>query len=217
MDDRLLHYEVRLGEAGVHVAHAPLHGRLAHRELPFLRCGEVGLGPLHLSHALAIDRVSVQTRVCPPRTQTLKRIQHEGQRLEVDLDLFDRVGSRRLIHRRHREDRLAHVVRFVGQGTFPRGVRIRQIVGGQDVDDAGHRERAARVDASHPRVRHRAQQELGEEHPLRAEVLCEPGSSSDLGHEIGWGDVLANQPFCHDLSSPPGAVRTRLGHGANPV
>ena len=89
-----------------------------------------------------------------------------------------------LVHRGHRQHRLAGVDRFVGERLLAHRVgadrlaevghgvgRRRQLAGAQDRLHAGHRLGGARVDAAHARVRQRAQQQLGEEHAVGAEVL----------------------------------------------
>ena len=103
----------------------------------------------------------------PPGTQAHQRIDREGQRLELDLDLFDGLGRRDLVDRRDRQDRLTLVDRLVRErdlaielardhlAVVVHGVgRLRQVVGRENRLDAGHRHRRARVEARHPRVRH---------------------------------------------------------------
>ena len=72
---------------------------------------------------------------------------------------FDGFGRGQFVDGRHRENRLAGVERLVGERTL-RAVEVGQIVGGEDRLDARHRERGARVDAPHARVRHRAEEQL---------------------------------------------------------
>ena len=68
-----------------------------------------------------------------------------------------------------------------------------QVVGGQDRLDAGHRQRRARVDARHARVRHRAEQQLREQHAVGAVVLGVLRLAGDLRDEVGRRVVLADQ------------------------
>ena len=112
-------------------------------------------------------------RVRTARTQTDQRIDRERQRLELDHDLLDRFGRGQFVDGRDGENRLAFVHRLLRQRcvrpacwrlTFSPSVRARlrarQIVRRQDRLDAGHRQRGARVEARHARVRHRAEQQL---------------------------------------------------------
>jgi hypothetical protein len=66
------------------------------------------------------------------------------------------------------------------------------VVGGEDRFDAGHRERFARVEPRHLGVRHRARQDLGEQHAFDAVVLGVLGGAGDLGDEVGGRVVLAD-------------------------
>ena len=98
----------------------------------------------------------------------------------------------RFVHGGQRENRLALIQRLVGQRALG-AAQIGQIVGGEDRLDAGHRQRGARVDAPHARVRHRAEQQLGEQHAVGAIVLGVLRAAGDLGDEIGRRVVLADE------------------------
>ena len=81
-------------------------GGLAHRQSALLGLGEVGVGPLQVldlggggvaAAAWACRRRTHQTLpssrgVRSARTQADQRIDHERQRLEIDVDLFDGLG-----------------------------------------------------------------------------------------------------------------------------
>ena len=75
---------------------------------------------------------------------------------------------------------------------------IGKIVGGEDRFHARHRQRLAGVDADHARVRHRAEQQLAEEHAVGAEIFGVARLARDLGDEIGRRVVLADQLVCHE-------------------
>ena len=107
----------------------------------------------------------------PPGRSASKRIDDEGQRFQIELDLFDRLGSRKLVDRRYGENRLALIQRLVGQTAFPELVGMnhlpivieavggsRKIFLGQDGLHAGHGQRFAGIDVADTRVRHRAEQ-----------------------------------------------------------
>lgn len=151
----LVEHDRRVPEAGLEVAVRPLVVDLSHRQLAVGRGGEVGVGPLDLGDALAAHhRVAVQAGVGAVRPQALERVEHERERLEVQLDLPDRVLCDRLVHRGQRGDRLAHEVRRVGEDGVARRGDLGHVVVGQDRDHTFHRERRRGVDASHARMRH---------------------------------------------------------------
>ena len=54
-------------------------------------------------------------RVRAAGPQRLERIDHERQRLEIDLDLFDGLGGGQLVHGGDRQNRLALIQRLIGQ------------------------------------------------------------------------------------------------------
>ena len=70
---------------------------------------------------------------------------------------------------------------------------VGQIVGGQDGFDAGHRQRGACVDVANACVRHRAEQQLAEQHPVRAVVLGIFRAAGDFGDKIWRRVVLADE------------------------
>ena len=105
----------------------------------------------------------IQTLPCDARVraagpQAFDRIDDEGQRLELDVDRFDRFGRGQLVDRGDGENRLALIERLVGQAAL--GLRAGlhafaerradggagHVVGGEDRLDAGHRQRGARVE-----------------------------------------------------------------------
>ena len=171
-DEGLVEDEVGLLEAGLEIAERPLVGVLAERQLAVAGRGEVLVGPLQLLHlrpggaagaAPAAGRrrrgrtqtLPSRARVRAARPQALERIDDERQRLELDLDRLDRFGRGELVDGRDREDRLALVERLVGQAALAERAGDdafaevgavddgRQIVGGEDRLDAGHRQRRA--------------------------------------------------------------------------
>ena len=161
-------------------------------------------------------------------TEAHQRIHNEGQRLKLDHDFFNRVGGGELVDRGDSQDRLALIHRLVRERHFSvdicedelsvviHGVSGgRKIVGGQNRLDAGHRQRGAQVEARHARVRQRAQQELGEDHPLRAKVFGVLRLPCDLRDQIGSNVVLSDElVFSHDHAfrkfSAPRIIAVRI-------
>ena len=204
VQQRLLEHQIRVHEAVLDFTDVPFHLRLAHRQPVGARGVEVLVGPLELADlaglALAPLDVAVQAGVGAARAQAVERVHHEGQGLEVDPDRLDGVRRRGFVHRGHRQHGLALVERLVGQGGLcrdPRDLGHQRVVGGQDVDHPLHRQRRARVDAAHAAVGHGGEQQLGEEHALRAEVLGVPGPAGDLGSQIRGRDVSSNSLLGH--------------------
>ena len=74
-----------------------------------------------------------------------------------------------------------------------------KIIRGEDGFDAGHGQRFAHIDVLHARVRHRAEQQLAEQHALRAEVLRVLRLAGHLREQIGRRVVLADQLVCSDF------------------
>jgi hypothetical protein len=185
-DERLVEDEVRLREARVQIAHLPLVGVFAERELAVLGGGEIFCGPLQFLDLGSRGRrrsaarlgswyrphpdVALGARVGTSRPQALEGIHDEGQRLPLDLDLLDRLARRHLVHCRHGQNGVADVERLVRQAPLTERARDdafaevgafddrRQIVDGQDRLHAGHRGGRARVHSFDPGVRHRAQE-----------------------------------------------------------
>ncbi len=145
-------------------------------------------------------------------TQAHQRIDAERKRLEIDLDLFDCVRRGDLVDRCDGQDRLTLIDGLVRERDFAIEIGedhlavvvdgvggLRQIVGGENRLDAGHRQRRARVETRHTCVRHGTQQELGEDHPFRAKVLGVLGFSRDLRDQVGNRVVLSDEFRCrHD-------------------
>ena len=168
VEHRLVEYEVRLRESGLDVAHLPLvGGGAARRELTPLGGGPVGALPLDGRHVRPGHRVAVEAGVRSSRAQAVERVEHERQRLEVEPDELDGIRGRRLVDRGHGQNRLAFVPRLVGERRLVGRVHRRQVRGGQDRRDPGQGLGGARVDASDPAVRHRAHEQLREQHALR--------------------------------------------------
>ena len=122
------------------------------------------------------------------------------------------VGGGDLVDRGDGEDRLAGVERLVGQRASRAPFSIRQVVGGEDRLDARHRQRRAGVDAAHARVRHRAEEQLAEQHAVGAEVLGVLRAAGDLGDVVGRHVVGADQLLVSHYVVPPhvlGALHQR--------
>ena len=188
------------------------------RQLSFSGGREIGVSPLQLSDVhrpkrrrfvisgLLRPHIPVGPCVWSSRPQAVERIDHERQRFVVNDDLFDRFGRRQFVDRRDGENRLALEHRLHRQRSSVVQVDLdldaeighasgglRQVVGRDDGFDARHRQRRGRVDVADTRVWQRAQEQLGEQHPVRAVIVCEFRAPSDLCHDVRRRVVLANQ------------------------
>ena len=120
------------------------------------------------------------------------------------MNAIDGVGRRQLVDRGHGENRLADVQRFHRQAALAHAAGDdalaeigalddgRQIVGGENRLHARHGERRTRIDTCHAGVRSRAEQELGEQHAVGAEVLGVFGAAGDFRDQVGRRVVLAD-------------------------
>ena len=206
--ERLVEDQRSAGEAGVEVAVLPFLHRPAGRQLAVGRSGEVLRGPLEPFDRRPARRlpggrrrrnapdIAFETGVRPAGAEALERIDGEWQRLEIDGDELDRLGGDVLAVGRQRQDRLALVERFVGQGALG-PAQIRQVVGGDETANAGQRQGARGVDAPNPGVRHRADEQLAEQHALGPEVLGIAGAAGDLGHQVRSRVVRTDEAFRH--------------------
>ena len=157
-------------------------------------------------------RVALQPRVRTARPETDQRIDDKRQRLELDPDCLDRFGRGVFVDGGDRQNRLALVDRLVRQRPLALGrgddalaeelacLRSRKIVWQENRLHAGHRQRRAGVDAHDAGVRHRAQKQLREEHPLGAMILGVLRLPRDLGDEIRCRVVLSDEFGGHVLS-----------------
>ena len=150
--------------------------------------------------------VAFRSRVRPARPQAHQRIHHKRQRLEIEPNLFDRFRSSQFVDRRHRQNRLALIHRLHREPAISALIcrkdgavivdavgRRGQIVRREDCLDAGHRQRRARIDAPDARVRHRAEQQLAEQHAVRAIVFRVLRTPRHLRDEVGRRVVLPDQ------------------------
>ena len=149
--------------------------------------------------------VALRPRIRTARTQRFDWIHNEGKRFEFDVDGFDGECRGQLVDGSDRENRLALVQRLVGQAAF--GLRRRlhtfterradggagHVLGSQDGLDAGYRHRGRRVDPLDACVRHRAHEQLREQHAFDAVVLGVLGLAGDLGDDVRRRVVLADQ------------------------
>ncbi len=215
-DERLVEHERGLLEPRVDIAVSPLLDRRASRQRSLRRGGKVLVGPPHGLHRHRRWRRHARRRGRPPdisllaraRTvgpQGVDRVGHERQRLEIDHDALDGFSRRQLVHRGHRGDRLAGIEGLVGERALD-SAEIRQVVRRQDRLDARQRQRGARVNRAHARMRHRAHEQLAEEHPVRAEVLGVARAAGHLGDMIERNVVLADKLLSH-LRRPPHGTR----------
>ncbi len=152
-----------------------------------------------------MNPAALEPRVRSTRPQADERIDDKRQLLPHDLDLLDRIGGGHLVDRRERDDRLALVDRLAGERLLALRVRgdplaevgddvgrRRKLVGGQDAFHARHRERFARIDPLHARVRIRAEQQLAEQHAVSAEIFGVLRLARHLCDEIRRDVVLAD-------------------------
>src|SRR4030095_13710747 len=79
--------------------------------------------------------------------------------------------------------------------------RSRKVVGREDGLDAWYGHRRARIEASHSAVRVWTQQELREEHALRAKVLGVLALARDFRNEVGSDVVLSDELLSHVMPS----------------
>ena len=202
-NEGLLQDQVGLGKPVLYVAILPLLGRLTHWKPVLPSRSKVSSCPFNcLQREPYIGHIAIGAGVGSPRSQALKGIDDEGKRLEIDSDLLDGLGSRRLIHSRHGQNRLAGIQRLIGQNRLTWGANLWYIVCGQNSNHALHRQRLTRVDPAHLGVRHGAREELGKEHPFRTEVLGVLGCPSDLAHKVGRDKVFSDQFVISHLSFP---------------
>ena len=199
------------GKARVQIAVRPLFERLACGQAPFSGRGKILRGPLHgfawrrtrrplrAGHRGA-PRIAVETRVRAIGPEAFQRIGHKRQRLEVDLDAFHRFCRGQLVNSGNREDRLAGVQRLVRQRLLD-AFEFGQVVCGEDRLHARHGERGARIDAADACMRHRAEQQLREQHAVGAKVLRVARTSGDLRHVIGRNIVAADKFSGHYVSA----------------
>jgi hypothetical protein len=104
------------------------------------------------------------------RPQAFDGIDNGGECFVIDRDALDRFGGGQFVDRRQRQNRFALIERLAGERAFT-AAEVGEIFRRENRLDAWHRESRRRIDVSHARVRHRAQQELAEQHALGAIVL----------------------------------------------
>ena len=206
-DERFVDDECRGLEAGVEIAEGPFVRRVAQRQRAGGSVREVLLGPLQRLELRSRRRsagaghrgcrrgkpdVAFETAIRAAGPQAVDRIDDERQRLEIEIDALDGGDRGFFVHSGERENRLALIERLVGQRTLG-AAQVGKIVRRENRFDAGHRERRARVDPAHARVRHRAEQQLREEHAVSAIVLGVLRAARDLRHEVERRVVPADQ------------------------
>jgi hypothetical protein len=121
-----------------------------------------------------------------------------GELLEIDADRLDRLRRDFLGLGRDREYRLADIEHLVlDEDRRLRRRELRHIVGGENAEHALDLQRRRGVDAPDPRVRDRARQRLGEHHAVGAEVLRIFRAAGDLGDDVAWNEILADEIICH--------------------
>ncbi len=128
------------------------------------------------------------------------------QALDIELNLLDGFGRGEFVDCADRQDRLALIDGIVGEAAFAQRVGgdplaevghgvggLRHIVHREDGLYARHGERGAHVDAAYVPVRHRAEQQLGEQHAVGAIILGVFRAAGHLRDQIGRGVILADQ------------------------
>ena len=209
----LVEHQRGVAEAGLDVAVLPPGAGLAQRQHAVAGGSEEVGGPLHRGHLAVHEGVALLAGVGAAGPQAGDRIDDERQRVHVHRDGLDSFGGGPFVHRGHRQHRLALVDRLVGERALRRqparrrGHR-RQIVGGQHRPHARNRQRRRGVDAADAAVRHRAQQQLAEQHAFRAVVLGVAGPAGDFRHQVRRRVVLPDEPaLCHVSSRTSLLVR----------
>ena len=188
-------------EAGVHVAIGPFGNRRAHGKLALPDGGKIRCAPLdRLGLDTPARHVTVAAGVGSAGVEALERVEGKGKRFEVQLDQVDRVLGGGLVHRGHCENGFTDVTGFVGEDRRGRGagrLRRRDVVGGQYRVDAFQGQGGGGIDIAHAGVRHRACEELAEEHALGTEILRVLGLSGDFAAYIRRHEIPANQRISH--------------------
>ena len=195
-------------EPCVDVADLPTDRRVfEQRHAAGIELCDLGLGDLHLLNLRWTPDVAFGSWIRPAGPQRQDRIDDERQRLVLDFDLLDRIGCRDFVDGSDRDNRLTLIERLSCERDFRKGIgslrggfaelhrllRLRNILAGNHRQYTGHRERCARIDAPDPRVRHRAEQELREQHAVRAEIFGILGAARHLRHEIGQHVILPDE------------------------
>jgi hypothetical protein len=156
----------------------------------------------------AYPHVALRPGVRAAGLQAFDWIDDKRQRLELDLNLLDGLGGGRFVNRRDGQDRVADIQRLVGQPALAERAGDdpfaevgafddrRQVVDGEDRLHARHGHRGSCVDPHDLGVRHRAQEQLREQHPLDPVVFRVFGFAGDLGQQVGGRIVLADERVC---------------------
>jgi hypothetical protein len=195
--ESLVEHELRSGETRIDVAERPFRERLALRQLSVLGAREILSRPFDVLELDALHDITVRARVRPAGEQALQRVDRERQLFVGDLDLLEGVARELLGVGRDGENRMADEQRLVRENRLLRRRRVRDLIGPQNAVHTGHRERGARVDARHSRMRHGARQQLHEHHALGTEVLGVLRFARHLRVHIGRREILAKQVVGH--------------------
>ncbi len=202
-DECLVVHDLRLGETGFDVPVRPVFRRLAHRHPSVLRGGEIGARPFEgLQFQTLRADVAVETGIRTVGMQTVERIDRERQRLQVQLDLLDRVLRRRLIYRGDRKNGLPDVLRLLREDRRIGSGYGRHLIRQQHTHDPRHLHRLGDIDALHQGVWHRAREQTAEHHPVGAEVLRVFRLARDFGHHIGGREILPEELVRHEGDAP---------------
>ena len=134
--------------------------------------------------------------------QAIEGIDDERERLVLNFDQVDCILSELLGLGRDRKNRLADVMRLVGEDRIVGRRERRHVGGGENAENALELERGRGVDLLHLGVRVWASEQAAEHHAVGAVVLCVFRLAGDLAVDIRWGEVLADQIIGH--VTPPG-------------
>ena len=190
--ERFVEDERGIFEARIDIAIGPLVGGVAHRQTTLAVVCKVLLGPLDfvelryggIRRLGAHPHVPILARIRSAGPQALKRVDDEGKRFKVDLDLLDCFGAGKFVDRRNGQNRIAHIDGLVCQralaplaGLDDRAVVVQavggrgNIVGSENRLDPGHRQGIIHIDMLDAGMRHGAEHQPAKQHAFSAKVL----------------------------------------------
>ena len=162
--------------------------------------GLLDVAELQVDQLLEVAAVAVGMNPRLGMCDRVQRVSDGTERLVLHGDQVQRGGRDLLAHGGDAGDGIAHESGLVqGQGVLVLAHREdaegdRQVLAGQDGLYAGERQCPGRVDANDARVRMRAPQQFGVEHPRQEQVVGEPGRAGDLGGGVGLAVCFPHHP-----------------------
>ena len=186
-------------EARLKIAVLPLDGRFGGGLAASQEALHLVLAPMQLAdlgRAAGVD-VAFPAGIGAGWPQAVGGVDGEGQGFEFDVNAADGVLRGLLVHRRHRQNRIADEHRLVGQDAAVGRFHRRQVVGGEHPEDAVHGQRCLKVQLLNPGVRHGADQQAREAHAISGEILRVLGLAGDLAEDVGRREVLADEFVGH--------------------